>query len=170
MLKLNYIEISGALHSVICDCRTTWKCYFPWVSKVLHYFTISSQYTVKKDQEIDLLALERWLMGKGYLLLFQRTVILFAVPTWQVMISCNTNSRRSDTYILSPWALYTHGAYTHMQASIYMYKKLQILFIYFKKEVFILSIEYTVTVFRHTRRKHQILLQMVVSHNVVAGN
>jgi hypothetical protein len=30
--------------------------------------------------------------------------------------------------------------------------------------------EYTVAVFRHTRRGHQILLQMVVSHHVVAGN
>jgi hypothetical protein len=30
--------------------------------------------------------------------------------------------------------------------------------------------EYTVAVFRHSRRGHQILLQMVVSHHVVAGN
>jgi hypothetical protein len=30
--------------------------------------------------------------------------------------------------------------------------------------------EYTVVVFEHTRREHQILLQMVVSHHVVAGN
>jgi hypothetical protein len=30
--------------------------------------------------------------------------------------------------------------------------------------------EYTVAVFRHTRRGHQITLQMVVSHHVVAGN
>ena len=30
--------------------------------------------------------------------------------------------------------------------------------------------EYTAAVFRHTRRRHQILLQMVVSHHVVAGN
>ena len=30
--------------------------------------------------------------------------------------------------------------------------------------------EYTVAVFRHNRRGHQILLQMVVSHHVVAGN
>jgi hypothetical protein len=30
--------------------------------------------------------------------------------------------------------------------------------------------EYTVTVFRHTRRGQQIPLQMVVSHHVVAGN
>jgi hypothetical protein len=29
--------------------------------------------------------------------------------------------------------------------------------------------EYTVAVFRHTRRGHQISLQMVVSHHVVAG-
>jgi hypothetical protein len=30
--------------------------------------------------------------------------------------------------------------------------------------------EYTVADFRHTRRGHQIPLQMVVSHHVVAGN
>jgi len=30
--------------------------------------------------------------------------------------------------------------------------------------------KYTVAVFRHTRRGHQISLQMVVSHHVVAGN
>jgi hypothetical protein len=29
--------------------------------------------------------------------------------------------------------------------------------------------EYTVAVFRHTRRRHLIPLQMVVSHHVVAG-
>jgi hypothetical protein len=30
--------------------------------------------------------------------------------------------------------------------------------------------EYTIALFRHTRRGHQISLQMVVSHHVVAGN
>jgi hypothetical protein len=30
--------------------------------------------------------------------------------------------------------------------------------------------EYSVAVFRHTRRGHQISLQMVMSHHVVAGN
>ena len=30
--------------------------------------------------------------------------------------------------------------------------------------------EFTVAVFRHTIRGHQVLLQMVVSHHVVAGN
>jgi hypothetical protein len=30
--------------------------------------------------------------------------------------------------------------------------------------------EYTVAVFRHTRRGHRTPLQMVVSHHVVAGN
>jgi hypothetical protein len=42
-----------------------------------------------------------------------------------------------------------------------------------KKEVFIylfIYYEYTVAVFRHTRRGHQIPLPMVVSHHVVAGN
>jgi hypothetical protein len=30
--------------------------------------------------------------------------------------------------------------------------------------------EYTIALFRHTRRVYQTLLQMVVSHHVVAGN
>jgi hypothetical protein len=39
----------------------------------------------------------------------------------------------------------------------------------FFKELFMYVYEDTVGVFRHTRRGHQILLQMVVCH-VVAGN
>jgi hypothetical protein len=38
-----------------------------------------------------------------------------------------------------------------------------------KKDLFYVC-EYTVAVFRHTRRGHCIPLQMVVSHHVVAGN
>jgi hypothetical protein len=38
-----------------------------------------------------------------------------------------------------------------------------------KKELFNVY-EYIVAVFRYTRRKHQIPLQMVVSHHVDAGN
>jgi hypothetical protein len=41
------------------------------------------------------------------------------------------------------------------------------LFVFVFKDLFC---EYTVAVFRHTRREHQILLQMAVSHHVVAGN
>ena len=37
------------------------------------------------------------------------------------------------------------------------------------KDIFIIINKYTVTVFRHTRRGRQILLQMVVSHHVVPG-
>uniref|UniRef100_A0A0A6YWJ0 G protein subunit alpha transducin 1 n=1 Tax=Mus musculus TaxID=10090 RepID=A0A0A6YWJ0_MOUSE len=36
-------------------------------------------------------------------------------------------------------------------------------------DLFIIICNYTVAVFRHTRRGSQILLQMVVSHHVVAG-
>jgi hypothetical protein len=39
----------------------------------------------------------------------------------------------------------------------------------FLKDLFIILCKYTVAVFRHTRRGSQILLQMVVSHHVVAG-
>jgi hypothetical protein len=41
-------------------------------------------------------------------------------------------------------------------------------FIIIFKDLFIIC-KYTVAVFRHTRRGCQILLQMVVSHHVVAG-
>jgi hypothetical protein len=48
-------------------------------------------------------------------------------------------------------------------------KKTEVLFSF--KDLFIYFIyEYTTAVFRHTRRGHQIPLQMVVSHHVVAGN
>jgi hypothetical protein len=40
---------------------------------------------------------------------------------------------------------------------------------FFFKDLFYLY-EYTVALFRHTRRGHQIPLQVVVSHHVVAGN
>jgi len=40
---------------------------------------------------------------------------------------------------------------------------------FFKMYLFIIY-KYTVAVFGHTRRGHQIPLQMVVSHHVVAGN
>ena len=37
------------------------------------------------------------------------------------------------------------------------------------KDLFIIICKYVVAVFRHSRRGHQISLQMVVSHHVVAG-
>jgi len=43
------------------------------------------------------------------------------------------------------------------------------LLLFFKIYLFYLY-EYTVAVFKHTRRGHQIPLQMVVSHHVFAGN
>ena len=43
-------------------------------------------------------------------------------------------------------------------------------FSFFKKNYLFYVYEYTVTVFRHTRRGHQIPLQMTVSHHVVARN
>jgi hypothetical protein len=42
---------------------------------------------------------------------------------------------------------------------------------YFFRIIYLFYVyEYTVTVFRHTRRGHQIPLEMVVSHHVVAAN
>jgi hypothetical protein len=41
----------------------------------------------------------------------------------------------------------------------------------FKRFIYLFYVyEYTVAVFRHTRREHQIPLQMVVSHKVIAEN
>jgi hypothetical protein len=42
-------------------------------------------------------------------------------------------------------------------------------FFLFFKIYFLYVYEYTVALFRHTRRGHQIALQMVVRHHVVAG-
>jgi len=42
--------------------------------------------------------------------------------------------------------------------------------VWFLKIYLFIIYKYTVAVFRHTRRGHQISLQMVVSHHVVAGN
>jgi hypothetical protein len=45
-----------------------------------------------------------------------------------------------------------------------------VLFIFFSLKIYLFIIcKYTVAVFRHSRRGRQILLQMVVSHHVVAG-
>jgi hypothetical protein len=44
------------------------------------------------------------------------------------------------------------------------------LFFFFKSVYLFYEYEYHVAVFRHTRRGHQISLQMVVSHRMVAGN
>ena len=42
-------------------------------------------------------------------------------------------------------------------------------FFFFNKDLFIFIYECIVAVFRHTRRRHQIPSQMVVSHHMVVG-
>jgi hypothetical protein len=42
-------------------------------------------------------------------------------------------------------------------------------FFYIKIYIFTIISKYTVAIFRHTRRGHQISLRMVVSHHVVPG-
>jgi hypothetical protein len=42
-------------------------------------------------------------------------------------------------------------------------------FVFFFKDLFIITSKYTVAVFRYTKRGRQISLWMVVSHYVVAG-
>jgi hypothetical protein len=52
---------------------------------------------------------------------------------------------------------------------VFLFLILLLFFIYLFIYLFNIC-EYTVTLFRHTRRRHQIPLQMVVSFHVVAGN
>jgi hypothetical protein len=55
-----------------------------------------------------------------------------------------------------------------MYDSVLFFKIFIYLFIYLCTYLFIIC-KYTVAVFRHSRREHQISLQMVVSRHVVAG-
>jgi hypothetical protein len=48
-------------------------------------------------------------------------------------------------------------------------KTLNLHFLFFFNVYLFIICKYTVAAFRHTRRGHQISLQMVVSHHVVAG-
>jgi hypothetical protein len=59
----------------------------------------------------------------------------------------------------------------HMPTCRHAHLHIRILKFFFFNFIYLLYVyEYTVAVFRHTRRGHQIPLQMVVSHHVVAGN
>jgi hypothetical protein len=52
-----------------------------------------------------------------------------------------------------------------------MYLTLFLLFDFSFLKIYLFYLyEYTVAVFRHTRRGHQIPLQIVVSHHVIGGN
>jgi hypothetical protein len=55
-----------------------------------------------------------------------------------------------------------------IRRAFYLFYFLFYFFYFFKTYLFIIH-KYTVAVFRHSRRGRQILLQMVVSHHVVAG-
>jgi hypothetical protein len=64
----------------------------------------------------------------------------------------------------------TASAYTYLLSHLPSPLKLKILVcVCVFKDLFIIVSKYTVAVFRCTRRGHQISLQMVVSHHVVAG-
>jgi hypothetical protein len=54
---------------------------------------------------------------------------------------------------------------------IYTHTHVYNMYFFLKRFIYLLyKYEYIVAVFRHTRRGHQIPLQMVVSHHVVAGH
>jgi hypothetical protein len=60
---------------------------------------------------------------------------------------------------------------TSQFVAILMVLQIDTIILGFKKKIYLFYLcEYTVAVFRHTRRGHQIPLQMVVSHHVVGGN
>jgi hypothetical protein len=62
------------------------------------------------------------------------------------------------------WVLGTEFGSSVRAANFFFFK------IYFFLKIYLFIIcKYTVVVFRHTRRGHQISLQVVVSHHVVAG-
>jgi hypothetical protein len=59
----------------------------------------------------------------------------------------------------------SHTCYTDFVPGTYI----PILFFFFLKIYLFIICKYTIAVFRHTRRGHQISLRVVVSHHVVAG-
>jgi hypothetical protein len=76
----------------------------------------------------------------------------------------------------SPWDLLYNSCLKvkKLQHTTYMIKQklpteIELVFLFLKFYLFYVY-EDTGAVFRHTRREHHILLQMVVSHHVVAGN
>ena len=69
------------------------------------------------------------------------------------------------------------GLLSHLAHKVYIYTQetcIQTKYINLKNNFLKICVfyicEYTVVVFRHTRRRHWISLQVVVSHHVVAGN
>ena len=60
---------------------------------------------------------------------------------------------------------HTH-THTHTHTQSHLYEHTHIKYYFFKDLLY----EYTVAVFRHTRRGHWIPFMMVVTHHVVAGN
>jgi hypothetical protein len=76
------------------------------------------------------------------------------------MFFCRTSDRRTFTqWIFRPKAEHPGGLRHGLHLSLSFFLKIYLFII----------CKYTVAVFRHTRRGHQISLQMVVSHHVVAG-
>jgi hypothetical protein len=89
--------------------------------------------------------------------------VLFPATTLQLDDLCR--SRRSDALCWPLGIQHRRDAETHAGR---MPVCISILFFFLKIYLFIIC-KYTVAVFRHSRRGRQILLQMVVSHHVVAG-
>jgi hypothetical protein len=95
-------------------------------------------------------------------LLFQRTWVQLPAPHHSSQLSVTSVPRD-----LAPSAHpLVHTWYLNIHAGRMAY---YIKYFLFLKDLFI-RCKYTVADFGHTRRVHQIPLQMVVSHHVVAGN
>jgi hypothetical protein len=76
----------------------------------------------------------------------------------------HTHTRHMYTYMHTQLCTHVH-MYPHMPTHINNTSHTS----FFLKIYLFIICKYTVVVFRHSRREHQILLQMVVSHHVVAG-
>jgi hypothetical protein len=71
--------------------------------------------------------------------------------------------RERHGYYLFSWLMILFVWFIYFTLFIYLFIH------FFKKNYLFIICKYTVAVFRHARRGHQISLRMVVSHHVVAG-
>jgi hypothetical protein len=95
----------------------------------------------------------------------------FFVPQWLLFLFSEKTKKKQNktTKQLSKWA----GSWNLFQfvfGFVLVKDEKQFFFLFLKIIYLIYVCESIVALFRHTRRGHQIPLQMVVSHHVVAGN
>jgi hypothetical protein len=82
----------------------------------------------------------------------------------KIVTALNVRAGRLSVMAQNPYNAVIHLGHSNGQFRDFPFFFFKDLFIY----LFIIC-KYTVVVFRHTRRRRQISLRMVVSHHVVAG-